>query len=40
MNNEKPHHLLLMIETKKPKNKTKEQKVKEVFIIKDKSKRA
>jgi hypothetical protein len=36
MNNEKPHHILLMIETKTPKNKTKEQKMKQTFIMKSK----
>jgi hypothetical protein len=29
-----PHHILLMKETKTPKKKTKEQKMKEVFLIK------
>jgi len=32
MNNEKPYHLLLMKEAKNPK-KSKEQKMKETFII-------
>ena len=31
MNNEKPYHILMM--EKKPKKKSKEQKMKETFII-------
>jgi hypothetical protein len=31
MNNEKPYHLMMM--DKKPKKKSKEQKMKETFII-------
>ena len=34
MNNEKPYHLMMM--QQKPKNKSKEQKMKETFIIKTK----
>lgn len=34
MNNEKPYHIIMM--QQKPKNKSKEQKMKETFIIKPK----